>query len=241
MNKTLKRSILVMVVLLCMVAVPNAIWASDKEDGILRFNIPVITGAERFVDTLEYPAYIAIALQNNGIRPGMPYEVKIKDHQTFEIKGIEFKFIKKDENLFFYQAKISGFPGNAVPIVDLIIDTSMIHNGVITLSASSSIVKILPLRLRDMIKAKVQQISDEHNQKKIVEYFNKLSSTGYGHNKIQVILEGIMIDAYNMHINLDGQLYKADTELSELNYYSVFIYVLVVFLIIIIIYMRANK
>lgn len=230
-----------MAVLLCMLSVSNAVWASDKEDGILRYNIPVIAGAERFVDILAYPAYMAIALQNIGIRVSISSDVKIKDHQTFEIKGTEIKLIKKVKNVFFYQAKLSGAIGNIVPVVDLIVDASTIKNGMVILSASSSILKVLPMSLRDMIDTKILLIGNEYNQKKSLEYYNKLSNASYGHNKIQGVLDGIMIDAYNMHININDQNFMADTESSKLNYYWVFIFIGIVFIFIVIIYVRAKK
>jgi hypothetical protein len=239
MNKTSKQIILVMAVLWCMLPVSNTIGASDKGDGILRYNIPVVTGAERFVDILEYPAYLAISLQNSGIVFSLAYEVKIKDHQTFEIKGTEFKFIKKDGKIFFYQIKLLGVMGNVVPIVDMIVDVSTIHNGVITLSLSSPVVKILPMSIIDRIKGTVFKMSNEYNQKTILEYYNKLSSASYRRNKMQGILEGIMIDAYNMHINDDGKIYKADTK--ALDYFVVFIYIAVILLMVMMIYIRAKK
>lgn len=225
--------------LLCILAFPNAIWASDKEGGALQYQITVIAGAERFVDILEYPTYLAIALQNKAFRVADLYEVKIKDYQTFESKGTELKFIKRTGDKFFYQIKLgwSIIYGKALPSLTMVVDASELRNKVVTVTISSSFVKYLPENVRERISAKIQKISSEDKQLEILKYFNELSRASYRHNELQGILSGIMIDAYNMHISDNGQIYKADIKSSQLNNYSVFIYIVTAFLIIIPIYM----
>ena len=41
--------------------------ASPKEDA-LQIEIPLVQGAEKYLDLVEYPAYLVVALENNGIK-----------------------------------------------------------------------------------------------------------------------------------------------------------------------------
>ena len=41
--------------------------ASPKEDA-LQIEIHLVQGAEKYLDLVEYPAYLVVALENNGIK-----------------------------------------------------------------------------------------------------------------------------------------------------------------------------
>lgn len=234
MNIILKQIICSITALSCLLVVSNATWASDNEDGVLRYRIPAINGAERFIEVLEYPTYLALALQNKGVRIAGNYEIEIKDQQTFDIKGIEVKFVKRDGSLFFYQVKLdlSILAGKAPPSLTMEVDISELRNKVLAISVSSSFIKYLPENVREIIKAKIQKIASEHNQKKVLEYLNKLSSASRQNNGIQNVFGGIVIDAYNMHINDNGLTYKTDIKLSQ----QIYIYIAIAFFIIMLMY-----
>ena len=129
-----------------------------------------------------------------------------------------------------------------MPSIDIVVNTSGLNKGMITLSVSSSLIKILPISATGIIKEKVEGMTHEDNQKKVIKYFNELSSKSYRHNVIQGISDGIMIDAYNMRTSGSGMIFRAGASLSPLNDYSVIIYIITAFIFIMPIYMlkRSN-
>jgi len=186
-------------ILLCFLSVSNTAQPSDKDDGVLRYKIPVIAGVERFVEVLEYPTYLSIALQNIGIRIAGNYLVKIKDKNTFSIEGVEAKFIKKDGNLLYYQLELplSLMPTKEPLSLAMVVDVSELHNKVIGVSVFSSFVKYVPENIREKIKNKIEKLTSENNQEKMLVYFNKLSGEKHQNNTIHGLLEGIIFDTYN--------------------------------------------
>lgn len=219
-----------------LLSLSNVIFAADKDDGVLRYKIPVVAGAERFTDILESPTFLALALQNVGVKIVGNAEIKIKDPKTFDVNGIEVKFIKKDGSLFVYQAKldVSILSGKAPPSLTMVIDVSGLHKNIVDVSVSSSLVKFLSENIREIIRTKIQKISGEHNQKRVLDYLHKLS--GSQHEGIQGILGEIVMDAYNVHINGGAQRSGSSSTQCQMRDYSLSAYLLIALLIILAIY-----
>lgn len=239
MNKVLKGLSGAITLLSFMLSFVNLVEASERENGVLLYNIPVVSEAGRFIDILEYPTYVAIALQNNGIRVAELYEVKIGNYRNFAIKGTEFNFIKRDGGNFYYQVQLGRNIASRMllPMVDVAVNTSELSNGIVVFRVASPIVNVLPESVKDIIKGKINDLASVDNQKKVLKYFEKLSNSGFRDNEIQNIVDGIMVDAYNAHVNESGIIYMEGIVPSPMYQYSTLIYIVTAFIIIIPIFM----
>lgn len=196
--KNIKR--VIFIILITMLIFPSSASTSNQSENVITLSIPVIQDSARFLDLLEYPSYLAVALENNGIILKKHSKIQILDNHSLEIMGVTIKYIKRSDNLFFYQIKYGPININNILLNELTleIDTSKVNQWVVRITIPSLLMRILPSDLTDRIKMKARILTDIDNQKQMVSYFNKIYSINNQTGNTSQILEKILINAYNL-------------------------------------------
>jgi len=176
-------------------------WAQAKKNlpNALQFIIPVLPEAERYLDLLAYPPYLAVALENNGIAPSNLSRVVIVDAHTLQFKNAFLRFSEKKGSRYFYQAKMELEIANVKTGFNLQteIDTSQIKKGTVTIRIYTSMAGLLPKPLVDKIEIKIKSLTGEVVQKKMLTYFDDLEKRRSHGSGIAGTLELILIQGYN--------------------------------------------
>lgn len=192
---TIMTSLLTLTVLL----VPGLAHSAENPSNALQFVIPVVPGAERHLDLLAYPSYLAVALDNNGITPSDSSRVTIVDGHTLQFKNAFLHFSEKKGPRFIYQAKMEWEIANVKTGINLRteVDTSEIKKGMVTIRVYTPLARLLPEPLVDKIRLKIQSLTGESVQKKMLAYFNDLEKRRPQGSGTEGTLELILVQAYN--------------------------------------------
>lgn len=190
----LRGCTLVLAALMCASA-----HATEPPRDPLRFDIQVIPGAERYLDFLAYPAYLAVALENNGVKPSNSGRVTIVDGKTLRFKSALLQFTEKKGTTYKYQSSLEWDigPTQVKFKVPAEIDTASLSSGKISVRIYPPFAKLFPQALVERVNLKVQALTDVNVQKKMLSYFDGLAKNqpaGWG---VDGMLSQILVQAYN--------------------------------------------
>jgi hypothetical protein len=181
----------------------------DQADGNLDFVISVIPEAMRYVDLLEFPPYLAAALDNNGIRTSNSGRVIIRDRNTLEFKNSVVRFLKRNGERFFYEAAIEwDLAGTQASIkIPVEVDVKDIQKGSLAIHMRPPLAKYLPDALTDKIKLKIASLADESTQARMLDYVAKVAQRTGATQQLRTdrILEQILFDSHNLPMVSAGQ------------------------------------
>ncbi|MDB5763999.1 MAG: hypothetical protein JWQ21_2994 [Herminiimonas sp.] len=180
--------------------------AQQAEDGWLAFEIAAVPGIDRHLGLLEYPAYLAAALDNNGIKSNSTGKIILVDERNIRTQNAALGFSEKKGAVYFYKA-VADFDVGVTRIkfqIPLVIDTSAVRQGRLTLRIQIPMAKIFPQALIDRIHRAVQVLTNEGSQKKMVNYFDGLANKRAPGSGMQGIFSQIMMQAYNTSVNDAG-------------------------------------
>jgi len=178
---------------------PGWAQAEEKPPNALQFVIPVVPGVDRHLELLAYPPYLAVALENNGITLSNLSRVTIVDAHTVQFKNAFLRFSEKKGSRFYYQAKIELEIVNVKTAFNLRteIDTSEIGKSMVTVRIYTPVARLLPELVVEKIKKKIQSLTGEAVQKKMLVYFTDLEKKRPQGSGIAGALELILIQGYN--------------------------------------------
>jgi hypothetical protein len=166
----------------------------------LQFQVPVVPDVVRHVDMLTVPAYLALALENNGFQPSMSSRLVVKDRQTFQIKDGFVRYKGKKGAIYSYDAGVFvslGITDKEIT-VPVEVDTSTIRTGKLLVSAYPPLADILPNELIDKIEMKVASLASLPVQRKILTYLDDLTEREDAKVRgFDGVLEAIAFEAYN--------------------------------------------
>lgn len=164
---------------------------------LLKYNIT--PNISKFDFLYENPAVLLLALENSGIKISSTNIVIIKNNHEFEIGPGSLKFIKKNNNLYFYEASLNSFDSSFLRKlkIDIKLDINNLHNGEIIISINSSEIEHIPNYIIDKLKIKSESIINETKSIVLLNYLTK-SSEAFEHRINQnKLMNRILIDAYN--------------------------------------------
>jgi hypothetical protein len=195
-----------------MLIISNTTYPSPPSENVTTFSIPVLSETADFLYLLEYPPYLAVAMENNGIIIKKYSKITINDEHSLDLMGITISYINRSDSLFFYQINYGWdkLYNNFFQKILLEIDTSDPDQWVIRLSIPALFMKILPNDFYNKLKMKAQTIASLDNQKQMINYFNKINSTQEQANEPSKMLEAILINGYNL-CSLDKNRDVSDT------------------------------
>lgn len=176
-----------------------AATVQDKLGEAILFEVSVLPDARRHVDFLEYPAYLAVALENNGFSPSMSSRIVILDDGALQIKNAVVRYSGRKGDIYRYEASVSWSTGVGetsfkVPVE---VDITAMQGGKIRILIYPPLAKYFPQELTDRISVKIGSLANLGVQKKVLDYFDRLASERGVAGTLQLIL----IDAYNRSVS----------------------------------------
>jgi hypothetical protein len=169
-----------------------------KSQDALHFEIAVNPEARRHIAMLQHPPYLALALENIGMRLTSSGGIKILDANSLQYKTATVRFVKLNGNVYFYEAKVDWDIGMLQTTFTLPVeaDISELEKGKVSIRVSLPLAKLIPEDFLDRIKVKVQSLADANLQKRMLDYFNSLEAKR-GTRGIEGIFNEILVEAYN--------------------------------------------
>jgi hypothetical protein len=168
----------------------------------LQVNVKVIPGVQDYTELLERPSYAIIAMDNLGVKVVNSGKITILGGSAFRYKSMTLRFSEKRGQLYLYTGRVGWNSDGEIRGIDFTVevDTSGMNNGVVALCVRTPLVRMLPRDLTDMIALKVQLLTNELIQEKILAYFARLE--GKGVKGAAGLGELILIDSYNLRSNI---------------------------------------
>ena len=196
MIKTLSCRFLV-VLLPLMFSLPG--WAQDGRKEAVQIDLPVLPAAQRYVELLAYPSYLAVALENNGFNPSYSSRLTLVDPQQLKLRAAVLKFTGRKGPVFTYSAGAALDLGVSESSISfpVEIDVSKVASGTVSVRLYPPLAKFIPQELLDRVTIKAQILSDVTAQQKLLAYMDGISKDIPTSSGWAPVLERIMIDAYN--------------------------------------------
>lgn len=187
-------------VLVWLAALP--VYAEQEARGGLVFEVAVLQGAERHLDILAYPAYLVVALENNGIKPSNMSRVILQDERNVKFRNASLGFVERKGATFAYKAGVEWDMGVTQMKFDLPveIDTSGVSSGRLWVRVYPPLAKLFPKALTERIQLKIRALTNEDVQKKMLGYFDGIASKDVKKRGVEGIIPQIMMQAYNTSV-----------------------------------------
>ncbi len=210
-------------VLLCAILLLAAAAAAETGDP-LRFVIPVVPGAARHTDLLEYPAFLVVALENAGIRASNAARVVVVDGHTLAFRNIAIKYLGRKAGVLKYDAKVEWDLTMVQTSFDIPfeVDVGEIDRGQVVVQFRPKGASLLPQALIEKMQLKIMTIASANTQAAVLSYLDKVSKEK-ADGGIHGALERIMIDSYNLPVSVvtAGCREPGDAEKVEDQYYLI--------------------
>jgi hypothetical protein len=194
-------------------------FAADRSDKALVFKVPVLPELQQHLYLLENPAYMVLALENNGMSPSLSSKTVIKDRTGFEIRNLAVRFSGKSGSVYRYDAMLKfSLAGIATELkVPAEVDISALKSGTLTISAFPPMAGAVPPFLLEKVDFKLKLIADLSKQREIVRYLDGLPQTPPAAGALDARLETIITEAYNRASNtvVSGKDVGEATPVSE--------------------------
>jgi hypothetical protein len=182
------------------------LYASSSKEGALQFEIPIVQGAQKYLELLEYPAYLVAALENNGIKASSMGRPTLIDEHTIQLKNAMLRFAAKKGAVYAYKTSIEwDIPLKHLKFeVPVEIDTSSISKGNIQVSVFLPLASFFPDALVERIRMKIQMLSGTEVQKRMLGYFDGLSKKTDPASGLQGLFFKIMLQSYSAPVDAGG-------------------------------------
>lgn len=196
----------------------GSLYANDIN---LKFQIKVVDNASKYVDLLQYPSYLAVALDNSGIRATNAGRVIISDREKLQFRNVSIQFLEKKGELVKFTSHIQWDLSMTQLTLDIPfeIDLKKIDEKIVEVRFYPTGSALLPDALVQKMQMKIQAISSQEAQLTIINYLQKIASK----NKrgMDGMLEAILIDSYNLPVVYSGGSRKefGDAEPLKDQYY----------------------
>lgn len=207
--------------------------ASPKEDA-LQIEIPLVQGAEKYLNLLEYPAYLVVALENNGIKTSNMGRPTLIDERTVKLKNAMLRYTGKNGTVYAYTSSLDwDFPFKHLKFeVPVEIDTSLVSKEKIRVRVFLPFAKLFPDALVERIKMKIQILSRPEIQKQMLGYFDDLSKKTGPASGLQGLFTKIMLQSYSTPADVDGAYAREPGDAESLSDQAYLLATLAIWLII---------
>ncbi|MBC8507834.1 MAG: hypothetical protein H8D34_23445 [Chloroflexi bacterium] len=187
----------------------SAVYAAKTPNDALQFNIVLVEGADRYLELLEHPAYLVVAMENNGIKPSNMGSVTLVDERTIQFKNAMLQYLGKSNSVYTYKSSLEwDTPFKHLKLdVPVEIDSSSISKGNIQVSVFLPLADFFPDALVERIKMKIQILSEAEVQKRMLGYFDGLSNNSSSVPELHGLFTKILLS----NINLRSCVVPADS------------------------------
>lgn len=177
--------------------------SQTSKNSPLKFEITVIDGVEKYLELMQYPAYLVVALENNGIAASGSGRLKLVSESKVQSVGhFLFYFSKKDDNVYFYNAVLEW----DTPIkrftfdVPIQVNTAAIAKRVISVSFDIPMAEVFPDQLTNRIREKIVSLTNPNIQKLILDNLDEIMKKQGLDGSISNLKYQLMFQAYNRQI-----------------------------------------
>jgi hypothetical protein len=187
------RLMMVALALLCAPA------AAQKPEGI-EFDLDVLPAVARHLELLAFPAYLALALENNGVRPSLSSPLVIRNRETVQVKTGIVRYTGRKGSVFNYEAGVNLSLGIAESTLTMRteIDTSKAGQGIVLVRVFPPLAKLIPEQLIEKVDFKIRAFGSIETQEKVLAYLDRIAKEQQGRGRgADGMLEAIAFDAYN--------------------------------------------
>lgn len=190
------RHFVIALVLLAALLVP--LQAANAEQDSVTFKFPVLPELERHVEMLAFPAYLALALENNGFKPSYTHRLLVLDREGFELGQASVRYLGRNGTSFRYESSLKLSAGGVESVVNVPVevDVAAISSGTLTIRVLSPLSKLLPQELRDRIEFKMRFFADAAAQRRMLQYLDETRKRVQGSSPERMV-EAILMEAYN--------------------------------------------
>ena len=136
--------------------------AVGQTQNAMTLEIPVLPEAQRYVALLEYPPYLALALDNMGVKLTGSGKITIPDANSLQYRGMVLRYVHRNGSVYSYEASLDWGLGT-LPIEA---DLSRLDKGKINVRVFLPAAKLFPQDLTDRNQLKIQRLADGTMQKK---------------------------------------------------------------------------
>ena len=188
-------------ILLAMALTTDSAFAQSERTAI-KFEIPVLPEAGRYVDMLATPGYGVLALENNGMYASLSSRLMVKSREEFQVRNASVRFVGQKGAIYLYEAgavlslgmkeKAFTFPAE--------IDTTDVSKGRLVIRVYPPLAAIFPKELIDKIEFKGRALADFQSQRKLLDYLDRLVERTGNRERMR---DAIAFEAYN---NRSGQV-----------------------------------
>ena len=198
----------------------NPCLPAEKNRDVISFNVSALPELRRHLDLFAYPPYLAVALENCGLKISKSNPLEIVDRTSVKIGNASVHFLSRKGLSFFYEVilNVSTGVGDVDVRLPTEIDAKEIDSGMIAIRASPPMMNVITKGLMDRIAQKMGTASNSQSrlqsQKLLVAYLDDLASRGTPPGRLDATLEGIMMDAYN-RIASAPRSYIPDKDVGE--------------------------
>lgn len=172
--------------------------AAERIGDALVFKLPVVPQSARHLDLLASPAYLAVALEANGLGPSLSSRMVLRDAGTIEIRTASVHFVERKGAVFRYDGRLSLAVSGVGPSlnVPVEVDTGAIESGNVTIRVFVPLSGMLPAELLDRIEQKLRLLADLDAQRRVVAYLDEAKQRSSGGGP-EALREALIFDAYN--------------------------------------------
>lgn len=207
--------------------VGRAATAADAQG--IRFEVRTQPGASRHAWLLDYPPYLAAALENAGVRPSNAARVRFVDPRALWFRNAELRFESADGGLHRYRVRLKWNVGVADIDYDVnvLVDARQLAQDRVELVIQQSGTSLLPTALVDLIGLKIQSLAAPEAQAVVMRYLDGLP--GGPDNAAR--RERILIDSYNLPGAAGGSCNREPGDAERLQDMGYFFATLVIWMI----------
>jgi hypothetical protein len=172
--------------------------AGAKSDAI-QLEVPALPGFSQYADLLTHPAYLALALENNGIVPSFSSRLTLPNSRSVKLRNAMLRYTGRQGTVYTYEA---GYTVDlAVSTTELTfpltVDIATLPQGKVVVKATPPLAKFFPKELVERIRIKASMLSDRATEQIVLDYLDRLSAGAASPQLGDSLVEAILIDAYN--------------------------------------------
>lgn len=178
-------------------AAPTA--GAERVGDAIVLRVPALPDAARHLKLLEYPSFLALALENNGFSPSLSSRLAIKDRTEFEIRSASVRFAGRKGQVYRYEAVVKLPMGGSAAVlrVPVEVDTSALESGSLVVRVYAPLSSLLPADLLERIEFKLRALASDPAQRQMVRYLDEVAGRQKPGGGIDPVLEAILVEAYN--------------------------------------------
>jgi hypothetical protein len=165
----------------------------------IQIELPALPGFGRYLDLLAHPAYLALALENNGMAPSLSKRITVLNSHALKMQNAFMRYTGHKGSVYIYSAGYTLDLGTSTTDLTfpVTIDVGQLSQGKVTVRATPPLAKLFPKELVERARTRAETLSDRTAQQSLLSYLDDLGRKASDPNGNDSLFEAILVDAYN--------------------------------------------